>query len=284
MTCSEAKKISLVSILDQIGAKKIKQNNREIWYLSPFRNEATASFKIDLSKNIWFDHGEGKGGNVLDFVMRYYQCDLKEALKVLNNESFSFHQPTSYSTAIEKENSYEVINICSVQNKLLLQYAKQRALNITLLHKYCKEIYYKMDNRLYFALGFKNVLGGYEVRNKYFKGCLGKKSFTTIKNGCNRVILFEGWIDFLSLIILYPTVEYKCDFIILNSTSLKEKIMNLNQIYTKVYLCFDNDLTGDITTVFFQEFFRSKAKDIRYLFKGYKDVNQWLVSKMTYGN
>lgn len=279
INCSEAKKISLASILDKIGAKKIKQNNREIWYLSPFRNEKTASFKIDLSRNIWFDHGEGKGGNVLDFIMIYHHCNVKDALQILDNGSFSFHQPIFHDNAGEIEKSYEIIRISSIENKLLIHYAKQRGLNFTHLHKYCKEIHYKRNSKVYFGIGFKNVLEGYEVRNKYFKGCLRSKSFSFIDNQSNNVILFEGWIDFLSLIILYPNIEKRFDFIVLNSTSQKESIPNLQVKYSKIYLCFDNDLAGDETTFYFQNCYINSTKDIRYLFKEYKDVNECLVKR-----
>ncbi|MDM1503778.1 toprim domain-containing protein [Myroides marinus] len=279
INCSEAKKISLVSILDKIGAKKIKQNNREVWYISPFRNETTASFKIDLEKNIWFDHGEGKGGNVLDFVMRYYNCDLKEALKILDNEFFSFHQHIFPDVAIEKGKSIELQKISSLKNKSLINYAEKRGLDFTLVCKYCREVHYKRDNKNYYGIGFKNVLEGFEIRNKYFKGCIGKKSYTLIKNQTKQAVFFEGWIDFLSLLVLYPSIEYRFDFIILNSTSQKESVLNLNESYSKIYLCFDNDLSGNETTIFFQNNYKVQSKDIRYLFKGYKDLNEYLVSK-----
>ncbi|WP_286420220.1 toprim domain-containing protein [Myroides odoratimimus] len=279
INCSEAKKISLVSILDKIGVKKVKQNNNEFWYLSPFRNETTASFKIDLPKNIWYDHGEGIGGNVLDFAMRYYKCDLKEALRILNNESFSFHQPIFQDVAIEKEKSIELIKISLLKNKSLIHYAEKRGLDLTLLCKYSREVHYKRDNKTYYGIGFKNVLEGFEIRNKYFKGCIGKKSYTLIENQTTQVILFEGWIDFLSLLMLYPNIEYCFDFIILNSTSQKESVSNLNKRYNKIYLCFDNDLSGNETTIYFQNFYKVQAKDIRFFFKGYKDLNEYLVSK-----
>lgn len=280
INCSEAKKISLVSILDKIGAKKIKKNNREVWYISPFRNETTASFKIDLIKNIWYDHGAGKGGNVLDFIMAFYKCDLKEALQILDNESFSFHQPTFQDVAIEKEKSIELKEISSIKNKSLIHYAEKRGLNLTLLYKYCREIHYKRDNKTYYGIGFKNVLEGFEIRNKYFKGCIDKKSYTLIENQTKQAILFEGWIDFLSLLVLYPSIEYRFDFIILNSTSQKESVSNLNERYSKIYLCFDNDLSGNETTIYFQKNYKVEIKDIRYLFKGYKDLNEYLVSKI----
>lgn len=211
--------------------------------------------------------------------MRYYKCDLKGALLSLDNEFFSFHQPNFQDNTIEQEKKYTVISVSSIQNKLLILYAKQRGLDLTHLNKYCNEIYYQREQKTYYGIGFKNVLEGYEIRNKFFKGCLGNKSITTIENNCNQVILFEGWIDFLSLLVLYPSIEYCFDFIVLNSTSQRESVSNLKVRYEKVYLCFDNDLTGDKTTSFFMERYGSLVKDIRYFFKEYKDLNEYLVSK-----
>lgn len=279
MTCNEAKKISLASILEKIGTKKVKQTNREAWYLSPFRNEATASFKVDLLKNLWYDHGEGKGGNVLDFVMRYYKCELKEALQILDDESFSFHQPTFQDDAIEKEKNYEIRAIKPLTNTQLINYIQSRGISLKMARKYCVELHYSLNDKKYFGIGFKNVLEGIEIRNRYFKGCLGTKSITLIENNCNQVILFEGWIDFLSLLMLYPKIENRFNYIILNSTSQKETVPELDSNYERIYLCFDNDNTGNETTIYFQKKYKNHTKDIRYLFKNHKDVNDYLINK-----
>jgi DNA primase len=53
----------------------VRKSGDEVWYFSPFRNEKTASFKIKMSDNVWYDFGDGAGGNVIDFVMRYKGCD-----------------------------------------------------------------------------------------------------------------------------------------------------------------------------------------------------------------
>jgi len=41
--------------------------------------------------------------------------------------------------------------------------------------RYLEEIYYKIDPKNYFGLSFKNNSGGYEVRNRYFKGSSNRK-------------------------------------------------------------------------------------------------------------
>lgn len=311
MTCNEAKKISVVSILDKIGAKKIKQNNREVWYISPFRNETTASFKIDLAKNIWFDHGEGNGGNVLDFMMRYYECDLKKALQILDNDSFSFHQPIFTDEAIEKENNYKIKAIKSLMNTQLINYIQSRCISLKMAKKYCVELHYSLNDKIYYGIGFKNDSDGYEIRNKYIKMCLGTKVPSYFNNNSNQIVLFESWSDFLSFLTLYPNAEKRYDYLILNSVGTLNNVLieksnnylykctngesdkcinvhmdkSINNVlykelkYDIVICCFDNDDAGNKATEKVQNAFPNRVKDGRYLYHNHKDLNDCISTK-----
>ena len=70
----EAKQIDLVEYLSGLGFKPAKIRGNNYWYLSPLRDEKTPSFKIDRKINCWYDHGIGKGGNLVDFGMVYFNC------------------------------------------------------------------------------------------------------------------------------------------------------------------------------------------------------------------
>jgi hypothetical protein len=86
MNSAQAKKVPLYDLLTRLGhqAIDVRKGGDEVWYRSPFRpGENTASFKIKISDNVWYDFGEGAGGNVLDFVMRYQHTDFKGALSFL---------------------------------------------------------------------------------------------------------------------------------------------------------------------------------------------------------
>src|SRR5262245_33213853 len=94
MTIEEANAIELEKILEKIGAKLTKQSANEIWYLSPFRQEKTASFHVCKSKNIWNDFGEVRGGKVIDFLCLYLERQLEDhtiqdALRWLKNMHLS---------------------------------------------------------------------------------------------------------------------------------------------------------------------------------------------------
>ena len=94
--CIEANRIDLVDFLSNLGYTPQKVRNNDYWYLSPLRNEKTPSFKVNRKLNVWFDFGEGKGGNLVDFGMQYFKCSVSEVLTRLSQNNiynFSFHPP-----------------------------------------------------------------------------------------------------------------------------------------------------------------------------------------------
>ena len=93
MNITQAKQIAITDLLYSWGHTPTRSNECESWYLSPFRKEVNASFKVNTKKNIFYDFGDGFGGTVIDFVMKYNNCSISEALNILaqNLNVFSFH-------------------------------------------------------------------------------------------------------------------------------------------------------------------------------------------------
>ena len=67
LSCEQAKLIDLVDYLSSLNYHPQKVHNQDYWYLSPLRQERTASFKVNKKLNVWFDFGLGKGGDIIDF-------------------------------------------------------------------------------------------------------------------------------------------------------------------------------------------------------------------------
>jgi hypothetical protein len=190
MNIIEAKNIPLADYLQSIGIMPCKRQGNNLWYYSPFRNETEASFKVNLNRNEWYDFGMGKGGNIIDFVMEHHSTDnVSHALQaiagqasVIKSGSFSFRPSGSLPC-------FEDISIQSLNNPALLQYLKERNIHLPFAEQECKEIYFTTNGKRYFAIGFENELGGYELRNKYFQGykdlndyLCGKKQIPEKKN------------------------------------------------------------------------------------------------------
>ena len=58
------KRFPIEDFLARLGHHPVQRRANAIWYRSPYREEKTPSFKVNPEKNLWFDFGEGKGGNI----------------------------------------------------------------------------------------------------------------------------------------------------------------------------------------------------------------------------
>ena len=58
------KNIQIADFLAEKGYLPISKKGANWWYLSPLHNENTASFKVNVDKNVWYDFGLGKGGGL----------------------------------------------------------------------------------------------------------------------------------------------------------------------------------------------------------------------------
>lgn len=281
LTCEKAREISLLDTMAKLGLFPTKKSEKEAWFLSPFRSETQASFKLSLVLNRWYDHGEGIGGNVLDFIIKLKRCSIKEALEFLSQDigAFSFHQPPQKSS-ISNEPSYKVLKTQNLLNPSLIRYLESRKIDPRVASVYCTEIHYLLKGKEYYAIGFKNDNGGVELRSKYFKGCFSKKAITTIKNGKLRVVVFEGFMDFLSYQTIYINQSLNEDYIICNSTALAKNVTSKLNSYQEVILCLDNDETGRKTSSFLKQN-HSQIIDLSFMYANYNDLNDYLMSKVS---
>ena len=280
MNCEQANRLSLHEILLTMGMTCTKYTNKESWFLSPFRNERTASLKINKLKNVWYDHGTGEGGNVVDFIKKLEDCDTKKALRLLSNSKssnvFSFQNQKSIPRS--SESSIKVSKLCKIENPALIGYLKSRKININEALKYCKEIYYTEGGiKTFFGIGFKNDSDGFEFRNKYFKSCLINKNITTILNGSDTLLVFEGFIDFLSYRSLKST-ELMEDYVILNSTSMVNKSLPLLKNYKLIRVYVDNDIIGKECSQIIKNNCETTFQDCSNLYANYKDLNEYLMA------
>ncbi len=276
MNCKQFNTIPLEEVLLSLGYLPTKQSEKEAWFLNPFGNENHASFKINKNLNYWYLHSEGIGGKNIDFMKRYLNASVSEVLIWAENQNFSsFHQQNISNSKLENlSKTYEIINVKEIQHPALLEYLKER--KVEKQTEFLKEIHYRMNDKNYFGIGFKNDSGGYEIRNKYSKICLGKKDISTIKNNSNSVRIFEGFLDFLSFKNLENELEKEpSDYLILNSVSMLHNIKNSLGKYEKVELYFDNDEAGNRAVEIISSEIQN-AKDCRILYSDFKDLNEYL--------
>lgn len=273
MNCSEAKNISIKAVLESFSLFPSKENSRTAFYFALDREEKTPSLSVDFSKNTAFDFGTGKSYDTIAIVQAMKRCSVSEALKYLEQFNFSFQKQKIKLEILPK--GYEIIDVKEIQHPALLDYLKSR--NVEDQKKWVEEIHYRMNDKNYFGIGFKNDSGGYEIRNAYSKICLDKKDITSIKNGSQDVRVFEGFFDFLSFKKVESYLEKETsDYIILNSVSMIHKIKNSLKNYKNVELYFDNDEAGTRAVEIIKNDLKN-AEDCRVLYSGFKDLNDWLI-------
>lgn len=282
LSLSEVKEMDMVDYLSLLGHVPVKIRNNDYWYLSPLRDENTASFKINRELNKWYDHGMGKGGNLIDFSILYHDCSVGELLQRLNND-FSFHEPAFQYTNITKkaEHKIKVIKDSILDSYALSKYLNQRQIPIEIAREYCSEVRYEMNGKTYFGIGFKNDSGGWEIRNPYFKSSSSPKGITTFRNGADEVYVFEGFMDFLSFKILHKNLpENSQDFVVLNTVSFFERARPFMEDHRSIWLYLDRDVTGRNCTHRALSLSR-KYHDESSRYINHKDVNDWM---MSFGN
>jgi len=285
MTCEIARNICIVQALAKSGHFPKRESEKEAWFLSPFRSETQASFKVDKTLNRWYDHGMGIGGNIIDLVCQLYSCTVKEALEILNKKklSFSFHQQPYLN---KKKNLISIGEVKDISHPALIQYLQGRNIPLQIAQQYCKEAWYTLKGKTYFSIGLKNQSGGWELRNKYFKNSSSPKDISLIQNRdklenkSNRLIITEGMFDLLSICThdSKHRLENNTNILVLNSTAFIGKAIEIMKSYDHIELYLDHDDTG--IRVSQQLLERSKnCTNKSYLYKNHKDINEWFMSK-----
>lgn len=280
MNTTQAREIPIEKVLQNLGCEPTKCNETESWYLSPFRIEKTASFKLNRKINRWFDHGEQVGGNVIDFVIQKFGFNVTEALSYLEKFEtlFSFQKQIS-EIPIKESNANQIEKIVPIQHFALLQYLESRHIKFYKNIEQLNEVHYIIHDKKYFGIGFQNNSQGWEIRTKYAKICLKKKDITLIKNDSQTIRVFEGFFDYLSFLQIWNNLPMEeSDSLILNSVALLEKNISILQNYKIIELFLDNDEAGDRYTKLISTQFPG-AKDGRITYSECKDLNEFLCKK-----
>ena len=289
MNLRNIKQQSIVDYLQQHGCSPQHIRGNAYWYCSPLRKEHTASFKVNTERNQWYDFATGEHGDIIDLVCILQHCSIAEAMKHLSSASNTFAVRSSTRAtpsfsfggtsipAASPAHHMELVSVKPITHPKLLQYLAERGLKKSDVFSFLWEISYKISDKTFFALGFANDAGGWELRNPYFKGCMAPKSISTIKGkDGERLQIFEGFMDFLSWRKLHPEIE--ADSIVLNSLALFPKVIPLVTSYTSIECFLDNDEAGR------KAFDQLKCScphiidgSVRY--QAHKDLNEWLFAQ-----
>lgn len=252
---NQAKQIPIEDFLFSRGYKPVRQNTgKYLRYLSMLHNEKEASFYINKANNKWKDFGMPgtKWDDVIGLVRTIDDCSFTEALeRLLNIKIVKSRRVTNE----EYKPGIEIVNTSPLKASVLIEYLSSRGVDIDIARLYCTEALVRFPNstsnpnKEHLYIAFRNDKGGYELRNQY-KSKIGKvssspKYFTRIEGDPEKYNLFEGFIDFLTMLTKYKVQQFKNTTVILNS------LVNLLYLYETLKsneennVFFDNDEAAD---------------------------------------
>ena len=289
MTTQEAKKIRIADYLQSIGYSPVKRQGNSLWYKSPFREETEASFKLNTELNQWYDFGTGKGGNIIALAQELYRSDnVPYLLEQIGRQTPHIRQTDYTFKKQPTEPSFQRLEVKELTHPALFRYLQERGIDTELAKTECRELHFTHNGKPYFAIGFPNMAGGYEVRNQFFKGCIAPKDITYIKQqgeSRNMCYLFEGFMDYLSFLTIrvknnpqYPRLTTQ-DYIILNSVSNIAKAESILATYEHIGSFLDNDTVGQNACKSLKAKFGERLLDKSLYYRGYKDLNDYLCGK-----
>ena len=275
----------LEDLLARLGHTPMRRKGAEFWYKSPYRDERTASFKVDTAKGLWYDFGTGKGGDIFtlagemlgtddfvrqaEYVAEVSGLPLPAIRKPAEEHSFPVHG--------RNESGFKDVEIRPLQSVSLLDYLESRGISRAVAMSSCDEAWYTAGGKRYFAVAFRNRSGGYELRNGFFKSSISPKDVSLVLSGSPVCNVYEGFIDYLSALKLgIGTGE---DHIILNSVSNVGRAIPLLEGYAEILCWLDNDDAGRRTLEAVRKEYGGKVHDRSGLYQGHKDLNDYLSCK-----
>lgn len=280
----EIKSIPLAAFLSRLGHEPTAKKGTRLWYKSPLRQEQTPSFKVETTLNCWYDFGLGRGGNIIDLATELYQStDLRHLMRCIAN---SFPVPSVQTVASSYPQrhsapSMERLEVVLLEHRALVAYLQERGIPAHIATAKCKEAHYSVNGKPYFAVAFENVSGGWELRNRYFKGCRGRKDISYLpwsRDGpSTECVVFEGFIDYLSALTL--GIISGADAIILNSVVNVNKAVPYLKDYTAINCYLDNDNAGQTALAELTAIYGSTVIDRSTLYSEFNDLNDFLVNR-----
>ena len=273
------RRIPLADFLARLGNEPVRRSGNELWYSAPYRSERTPSFRVNVAKQLWYDFGLGKGGDIFTLAGEFAQSVdfmeqarfiAKAANMVVDRSEKPIYQPKP------AEPAFEGVEAVPLLRSPLTDYLAERGISYDIASRYCCRLNYGVRGKRYFAVGFPNVAGGFEIRSRFFKGCVPPKDVSSVKTEnttADVCSVFEGFMDFLSAATLGLETG---DCLVLNSVANVERAIRYLDGYGRIDCYLDRDEAGWRTLETLKGHYGERVCDRSSLYKGCKDLNEYL--------
>ena len=184
MTIDEMRRLPLETFLQRLGHSPTVQKRHDLWYNAPYREERTPSFKVNTDRNVWFDFGLGRGGDIFTLAGELAgSTDFLTQAKYISEAVGGNFVPLPAPRPAKERVSEPVFQ--EVEQRTLLYdvlkgYLSERGIPSEVAARHCRQVSYRVHGKPYFAIGFQNVSGGWELRSRLFKGCIPPKDISLV--------------------------------------------------------------------------------------------------------
>ena len=284
MNCAQAKSIRIDDYLSKKGYAPDNQNGRHKMYHSMFSEDRDASFEVSPDGKKFHDWSTGIMGNIIDLAMAFNGSkSVPDALHEIGQVMGGVSLPatlSSFTSIKDVEPAYYDVEFMPLSSPALLTYLRHRAIPAEVATRYCKEIRYRTWNKRkadkFYAVAWMNQSNGCEIRNSFVKQAMAPKDVSVVGDlvACTYLV-FEGFCDFLSAVVLGWYKPESMNAVVLNSTGQLPKAMPLLEQASRIICLLDNDSEGKKATATICTKFHN-AVDKSMLYAEYNDVNDLL--------
>ncbi len=252
--------------------------NKTVRCVSKSRGEYTLtendSIRINDEKNLWYRHSQSIGGSCIDLYMWLYDCDFNTAVSDIRKTYLAGKNASVLRTAPKREQRTDTKTTLKlppkapgkcrrvfaylhktrkIQKSVVSWFVNHRRVYEDAEYHSCVFVSYYDEQRKYPAFAFKR---GSATTSK-FKGIVPGSDYNvgfTIDNNSDTLFVCEGIIDVMSIMSfmdLKGVSFLTSDYIALCGISTVSLFAYLSQSagrIHKIYLCLDNDETGQKRT------------------------------------
>lgn len=266
----EARKVSLIQLLGSNGYHG-EPRGEKVWFNSPLHQENHPSFCVRNRDGKWRDYGlpdQKMYEDPIDFAQRYYGVTLNEAIDILLDGNLGLKVHEAKKT--DPRPYFEIVEKKVIEYDYLKRYVLSRKIDIDLARKYCVELHIKYPrskhpDKIFYAIGFENMSGGYDIRNTFQKMTLTPSNISKLP-GTKPDLIFEGFFNFLTY-CMYFKREPTENVYVLNGTGNWKFLQSVDGFYFGDNDKGGNDLLKNLRTL-------GNVEDRRYLYSGYGDFNE----------
>lgn len=228
--------VPIKAVAQRLGLRPMTVTEKYAMYKAPWRDESTASLKIDYEKNLFYDFGDSSfNGNTVILIQQVLGINIEDALDWLD-ENFP-----------EQGNSSQVVDVPYnevVRNKIIevlpvdMAYCEDtlaiHKISYDVASRYCSMVHYRnYDGVEKYGVGLQTINGGYIVLSQRVILCAGRNGITIIGSADNEeCVLFGGMLDFLAYVELYG--EPQKNVVIMNNDHFVNEAAQAVSSFTSV--------------------------------------------------